>query len=119
MQNITNVSIDPEKEEENLGYVSGYSESEEENKGSYPLEDIGSDGKSPERSGTSVDEERKTHDRLIYGLTDSPPLQITIICGFQVSVMVIVWCYMSLWTLFKSYRDDGRMIMKDSLFDGP
>ena len=36
-----------------------------------------------------------------------------VLCYYN--MMIMIWCFTSLSTLFKSYRDAGRMIMKSSV----
>ena len=77
-------------EGENLGYVTEHSElslidgpkRNDSDNGANP----GVDKEFADSSRSKIVLDVEKRDKLIYGLADSPPLHITIICGLQVSM---------------------------------
>ena len=47
-------------------------------------------------------------ERMMMMMMKGPPER-------RMMMLMMIWCFTSLLTLFKSYQDDGRMIMKGSL----
>ena len=80
-------------EGENLGYVTEHSELSliEELKRNDSVTGCGPevDKEIADSSRSKIVLDVEKRDKLIYGLADSPPLHITIICGLQVSMRLI------------------------------
>ena len=80
-------------EGENLGYVTEHSELSlidgPKRNDSVHGGSLGVDKEIAESSRSRIVLDIEKRDKLIYGLADSPPLHITIICGLQVSMPLI------------------------------